>query len=119
MKPGTGIRMPGGDRFVQLDPQAGSGRWNDVSFLPANRLFENLRLKTVPGLNALLNQEIRAAGVNLNVGGPLDRPTIQMGAVIWPWVPKRGGFSTTNVFKSVIFMIANSLMIEQVDTTNP
>ena len=50
--------------------------------MPANRLFENLRLKTVPGLNALLNQEIRAAGVNLNVGGPLDRPAVQMGPIL-------------------------------------
>jgi hypothetical protein len=30
-------------------------------------------------LNALLNQEIRPAGANLNIAGTLDRATIQMG----------------------------------------
>ena len=35
-------------------------------------------MEAVPCLNALLNQEIRAAKANLNVGRSLNRPTIQM-----------------------------------------
>jgi len=78
MKPFARIRVPGGDCFVQFDPQTGLGWRDDISFFPANRIFQDLGVKAAPGLNAFLNQEIRAAGVNLNVGGAVNRPTLQM-----------------------------------------
>jgi len=58
MKPFARIRVPSGDRFVQFDPQAGLARWDDISFFPANRFFQDLGVKAAPGLNALIWSQI-------------------------------------------------------------
>jgi hypothetical protein len=49
MKPCTCIGVQGGDFFVQLDPQTGFVRRDDITFLPTDRLFENLGMKAAPG----------------------------------------------------------------------
>src|SRR5580704_16625670 len=72
--PGVGDR----DLFVEFDPEARLFRRDDITLLPADRLFQEPRLEAVPALDALQNEEIRAAGRKLDIGRADDRPAIEM-----------------------------------------
>ena len=78
MKPFTRIGVSGGDGFVKFNAQTRSGGGDDISFFPLDGFFQNFGMKTAPCFDALLDQEIRAAGVNLYVRRALDRPTVEM-----------------------------------------
>src|ERR1700677_3573759 len=66
------------DVLVQLDAESRLVGRDDVAVLPADRLLQELGLKTVPTLDALQDQEIRAARRELDVRGADDRPAIEM-----------------------------------------
>src|ERR1700685_314982 len=74
----AGIRMRARDVLVQLDSQARPVWRDDVAVLPADRLLEKVGLKAVPALDALQDQEVRAAGRELDVGGADDGTAIEM-----------------------------------------
>src|SRR3972149_6307758 len=74
----SGVGVPGRALLVQLDAEPGSGRRDDVSVLPADRLLQDLRMEAAPGLDALLDQEVGAAGVDLDVCRGLDRSAVEM-----------------------------------------
>src|SRR5205823_5667399 len=54
--------------FVELDPEPRLARRDDIAFLPADRLFEELGVKAVPSLDRFEDQEIRRTGAELDVG---------------------------------------------------
>jgi len=64
--------------FVQLHAKAWSVGGYDVTVLPSERLLENLSVEPSEGLNALLDEEIGAAGSDLYVGGRLDWPAVEV-----------------------------------------
>lgn len=64
--------------FVQIHSQPRCNRRQNVSILPLNWVFQNLRVEATPCLYAFLNQEIRAAKTKLDVGRPLNGTTVQM-----------------------------------------
>src|SRR5215468_3107899 len=66
------------DRLVELDAEAGLGGRDDVALLPADRLLQDLGVETAPGLDALEDEEVRAAGGEMDVGGALDRTAIEV-----------------------------------------
>src|SRR5258707_10570048 len=78
MQVGAGVGMAPRDILVELDAEAGLARRDHVAGFPADGLLEQPRVEAVPGLDALENQEIRAAGTNLDVRRALDRSAIEM-----------------------------------------
>src|SRR5262249_57691440 len=74
----AGIGMAPRDILIEFDAQAWLAGRDHVARLPADRLLQDLRVKPAPGLEALEDQEIRAASADLDIGGALDRPTVEM-----------------------------------------
>src|SRR5579862_9139388 len=74
----TLVRMPRGELLVEFDPEAGLGRRYDVAGLPAHRLHEQVRVDALPALDALEDEEVRAAGGELDVGRTDDGPAVQV-----------------------------------------
>jgi len=48
VEPGAGVGVLGRNLLVQLDPQAGRGRRDDVAVLPLNRLLQDLAVEAAP-----------------------------------------------------------------------
>src|SRR6202043_2412479 len=63
------IRIARDEFLVEHHPEPGLGRRNHVTLLPPYRLLQDLSVKAVPALDALEDQEIRAAGGELDIGG--------------------------------------------------
>src|SRR5262245_12455194 len=53
------------DLFVEIDAEPGPGRHRHVALLPVERLLENLVVEAAPLADALLDEEVRRAGVEL------------------------------------------------------
>src|SRR5215468_1599828 len=75
---GAVVGMGAGDLLVELDAEAGLGGRDDAALLPADRLLQDLGVEAAPGLDALEDEEIRAAGSEMDVGRALDRTAIEM-----------------------------------------
>ena len=63
---------------VQLDPEAGGGRRNDVAVLPLKRLFQQRRMESVHLADGFQDQEIGNAGGKLDVRRRRHRTAIEM-----------------------------------------
>src|SRR5215216_6670106 len=79
MKPVALVRVRQCNSFIELDAEARFGRQEHPPCLPADRLFEDLRMETFPGFDAFEDQEIRQRGGKMYVGGAFDRSRIEMG----------------------------------------
>src|SRR5437762_11891173 len=66
------------ERFVQLDAESRLPRRNHVPGLPTDGLDEHVRVKPLPALDTFEDQEVRAAGGELDVGGADHRSAIKM-----------------------------------------
>src|SRR6202161_606745 len=71
-------RMGEGDFLIEFDAEPRLLRRDDEAIFPADRLFEDLPMEAVPALDALENEEGRAARRELNGGCADDRPAIKM-----------------------------------------
>src|SRR6516225_8301471 len=67
VQPVAVVRMLTDDRLVELDPEARLSGRDDVTGLPADGLHQHLRMKALPALDALENEEVGAAGGELDV----------------------------------------------------
>src|SRR5690606_32433484 len=54
------VGMGGGDRLVELDPEAGRVGHQHVAFLPADRRLQDLGVEAAPGADRFEDQEVRA-----------------------------------------------------------
>src|SRR5215470_1652572 len=70
---GAVVRVGAGDLLVELDAETRLGGRDDVALLPAHRLLQDLGVEAAPGLDALEDEEIRAAGREMDVGSAFDR----------------------------------------------
>src|SRR5436309_14772884 len=74
----TLVGVAGDERFVQLHAESRLARRNHVPGLPADGLDEHVRVKPLPALDTFEDQEVRAAGGELDVGGAHHRSAIKM-----------------------------------------
>src|SRR4029077_14754930 len=72
------IGGPRDDVLVELYAETRVVRRNDVARLPADRLFQYLGMEALPALDALEDEEVRAAGRELDVGASDHRATVQV-----------------------------------------
>src|SRR3569833_3983053 len=78
MQTRAGVGEARDEILVQLDTQAGLGWGNDVAVFPAYRFLQDPGVEAVPALDAFEDQEVGAAGGELDVGSAYDRSAIQV-----------------------------------------
>src|SRR5262249_56631843 len=72
------VRMRSGGVFVELDAETGRVRWDQIAVFPAERRFQERRREAAPVEDALEQEEVPAAGGELDVGRADDRPAVEM-----------------------------------------
>src|SRR5690349_16897067 len=70
--------MSGGDLLVELDAEARRGGRDDVAVLPCDRSLQDLGVEAAPVEDSLENEEVRAAGAELDVGGADHGAAVQV-----------------------------------------
>src|SRR5689334_7549496 len=64
--------------FVELDTKARLRGRDDVAILPTDSLLQDLGVEAAPLFDAFQDQEVRAAGADLYVGGADHGSTVEM-----------------------------------------
>src|SRR5262245_18029546 len=72
------VGMRFGDGLVDLHSESRLLRRNDVAVLPLEGLLQDVRVKALPALDTFQDQEIRAAGGELDIRRAHDRPAVEM-----------------------------------------
>ena len=78
MQFGIGIGHGGNRIVVQLQPQTGSFRRDDITVVPFNRAFDPLHVGAIESAYAFQNQKVGRASGDLDIGGGDNRAAIQM-----------------------------------------
>src|ERR1700676_1169790 len=72
------VRMALSECLVELYTESRIRGRDHVAVLPSDRFFQDVAVKALPALDALQDQEIRAAGRKLDIGRAHHRTAIQM-----------------------------------------
>src|SRR6476659_5457302 len=72
--------MPGRDLLVELDAEPRCRRWDHKAVLPPDRRLQDLGVEAAPVEDPFEDEEVRAAGAELDVGRADDRSAVEMGS---------------------------------------